>query len=173
MILRRLPAAFAGFMLLSTGGYLFVYLYRWEWNRALVAGVLFLATEIGVVGAVGARRLRQVEADLDRLGAPPAEVRRLERRLRDAEPPPGRPFAWLEAGTDRTAVFVPILMGVGVIASMLAWAVERLARATGGRYLRSDTARHLADLSWPTSPLIHTTRGDVLTGPVSTPPKWR
>ena len=38
-------------VLVASGGYVLVYLYRWEWNRALMAGVFFLAAEIALVGA--------------------------------------------------------------------------------------------------------------------------
>ena len=48
-----LPRALAGsssFVAAISGTYLVVYLYRWEWNRAVISGVFFLAAEIAYVG---------------------------------------------------------------------------------------------------------------------------
>ena len=41
-----------------SGTYVLVYLYRWEWHRAQVAGLFFLAAEIGLVGTAVLDRLR-------------------------------------------------------------------------------------------------------------------
>jgi hypothetical protein len=43
--------ASALFVMLISAWYVFVYLYRWEWNRAIVAGIIFLAAEVGLLGA--------------------------------------------------------------------------------------------------------------------------
>jgi hypothetical protein len=46
-----------------------------------------------------------------------------------------------------TNVFVPILMGAGLILSGLAWLVERIARHTAGRWNDGALARQLATWS--------------------------
>jgi hypothetical protein len=49
----------------GAGWYVFVYLYRWEWNRALISGVIFLAAEIGLIGTLALGRLARIERRLD------------------------------------------------------------------------------------------------------------
>ena len=116
--------------LLASGAYVFVYLYRWEWNRAQVSAAIFIAAEVGIVGWLLADRMRRVERRLDR-AAVDAQQRRLQPSAQTA-PPPRVAFAWL-ARTDRMNVFIPVLLGAGALLSALAWVVERLARATAGR----------------------------------------
>ena len=41
--------------LVASGAYVFVYLYRWEWNRAQVSAAIFIAAEVGA-GGLAARR---------------------------------------------------------------------------------------------------------------------
>jgi hypothetical protein len=115
-------------VLIAAGTYLLVYLYRWEWNRALISGLFFVIAEVALVGAVVARRLGRLERRLDDLGSP-----RTPRSEGDeaAEPPTaaGPPtFPWLEPGS--LGVFVPVLLGVGAILSALAYVVERVAAVT-------------------------------------------
>ena len=49
----------------ASGAYVFVYLYRWEWNRALVSGVIFLAAEIALLGALILDRVARLGRRLD------------------------------------------------------------------------------------------------------------
>ena len=67
-----------------------------------------------------------------------AEQRRLQ-VLRDTAPPSRVSFAWLTR-SDRTSVFIPVLLGAGAVLSALAWVVERVSRATAGR---------AAERGWP------------------------
>jgi len=136
---NRLPSLLAVIVLVASGLYFFVYLWRWEWNRAVVAGVLFLAAEVGLATVVVLNRI-------GRLG----EQARPEtlNRIRETAPPPRDHFAWLRP-RDELGVFVPVLMGVGAVASVLAWVVERLARATAGPALERGLAGRLAAISWP------------------------
>lgn len=134
--------------LFFTALYFFVYLWRWEWNRALIAGILFVATEVAVAAAIILHRLRRME---DRLGAPDPAVLG---RIREAAPPPRDHFEWLAPKADRLGVFVPVLIGMGVVASGLAWAVERLARATAGPALERGLAARLGPLAWPAGGLV-------------------
>lgn len=150
--------------LFFTALYFFVYLWRWEWNRALIAGILFIATEVAMATGIVVARLRRLE---DRTPAPDPEVLA---RLREAAPPARDHFEWLAPRADRFGVFVPVLIGMGVVASGLAWVVERLARATAGPALERGLAARLGALSWPAGGLVPDSAHDtlaVLEGPVT------
>ena len=72
MTLRRVGLAIALGTLVVSGYYVLAYLYWWEWNRALIAGVFFLAIEaaIGVLLVLGRldRLERRIESE-GRLGS--------------------------------------------------------------------------------------------------------
>ncbi|HEX4978459.1 MAG TPA: hypothetical protein VFV35_00195 [Acidimicrobiales bacterium] len=125
MSARRLAVVVSLGGLAAAGAYVLVYLVRWEWHRALVAGVFMLALEIGVGLAFVFERLRSIEARLD--GPERERLDATRRAITDARPNAPRPFAWLEDAANRTSVFVPILLGAGVVLSAAAWAVERMA----------------------------------------------
>jgi len=131
-----------GLTLAGSATYLFVYLYRWEWNRALISGMLFLAAEVGVMGLLVLSRVSE-------LAHPPERRRAIEDHLRAARRQPSHVFDWLKTDASRANVFVPILMGAGLILSGLAWLVERLGRATAGRSADQTVARQLARLGPP------------------------
>jgi hypothetical protein len=139
----------AGVLFLA-GLYTLVYLARWEWNRAIISGLFFVAAEVIVVGLAILRRLHRIEERL--ASAPPgavdpaAEERALV-HLRTADVDRPNPFAWL--GPDRTAVFVPILLGAGVIMSAVAYVVERVARSTAVPAMDRRLARRLATIAPP------------------------
>jgi hypothetical protein len=126
---RGLPGTLARLgalaMLVVSGLYLVVYLYRWEWNRALVAGVFFLASEIAVVGMAVLDRLATVARSDRGAAAPPPSAAPTNGSGNGGS---GIRFPWLDPG--RFSVFVPVLLGAGVLLSLVAWLVERLARAT-------------------------------------------
>ena len=122
--------------------YFFVYLYRWELHRALVAGVLFVAGEIAVATTLVLRKLetlrtpaRASEAHSPSDAAPEPPVTTDDRDQR-AE----RHFRWL--GMDRMNVFIPVLLGANIIVSGIAWLVEHLARSAPakGRSVERDLA---------------------------------
>ena len=144
----RLAAILGVAVLVATGLYFFVYLWRWEWNRALIAGVLFVATETAMATASVLGRLRRID---DRLAAVDPRVLG---RIRESAPPPHDHFEWLSPKSGHMGVFVPVLIGMGVVASGLAWLVERLARATAGPVLERGLAGRLAPLSWPADGLL-------------------
>lgn len=145
---RRISGILGGAVLASTALYFFVYLWRWEWNRALIAGMLFIATEVAVAAGVVLNRLRGLE---NRLTAPDPAVLA---RIRETAPPPHDHFEWLSPKSGQLGVFVPVLIGMGVVASGLAWLVERLARATAGPALERGLAARLSPLAWPSGGLI-------------------
>ena len=125
-----------------SGAYLLIYLYRWEWNRALVSGIFFIAAEIVLVGSTILSRLRRLEQRSerpdDRAGLPASTVVRGE----DEE---GRPFPWLDS-SDGVGVFVPVLVGLGVVLSAVAYLVERLAASTAPTIGDEGVSRRMASL---------------------------
>jgi hypothetical protein len=167
MIVRRLGLAIAGVTLAGAGTYVFVYLYRWEWNRALISSALFIAAEVALVGMVLARRLKSIERQVDDLAR--ADRRRVAALLHENAPPPRVTFDWL-ARPERMSVFVPVLLGAGLILSALAWLVERLARLTAGPVAEHRLAGRLDDLRLPSDGFLATGRDrlDLLRGPAAT-----
>ena len=148
---RRLGALGAVATLIASGTYVFVYLYRWEWNRAQVSAAIFIAAEVGLVAWVLADRLRRLERQLDQdtrlLGAPPpphdSETTNLPRRCRfDGWPP------W----TARTCSS-PFFLGAGALLSGLAWLVEKVSVSTAGRAAERGLSRRLAVLEPPMAAL--------------------
>jgi hypothetical protein len=177
MSARRI-AVLAGLVTLGASGwYVAVYLARWEWNRALMAGVIFLAAELGLLGVLLLDRMARLERRLDehlpaergRAAGPHATGTNTTRRhatgsrRREPDPrvlarvreaaPSRRPFAWLDPA-DRLSVFVPVLLGAGVLLSGVAWVVERLARVTAGGTLDRDLATRLDVLALPPGGLL-------------------
>lgn len=142
---RKIALAALVVVMAAAGWYVFVYLYRWEWNRALVSGVIFLAAEVALIGALVLSRLAA-------LGRREPADERVVRRLRDAAPEPAKPFAWL--GRSQTNVFVPVLLGAGVVLSGLAWIVDRVARLTAVPSMERGLARRLTTLQPPPGGLL-------------------
>ena len=162
MITRRIGTALAAATLAGSGVYLFVYLYRWEWNRALMAGVFLLAAQMALSTTAVLNRLRALEAA--RVAEAPANGGQVLARLREAAPPPRDHFAWMQPSTERMGVFVPILMGAGFVLSGLAWVVERLARRTAGPALERGLAARLAAFDLPEAGLVPTPGGRTFGG---------
>jgi hypothetical protein len=144
---RRIGLLLGVAVLLSSGAYVFVYLYRWEWNRALVAAAFFLAAEIALGFVAVLDKLRNVSAAVDP---------RVLGRIRESAPPPSKPFAWLTPEDGTVSVFVPVLMGAGVVLSGVAWMVERLAGATAKPTMERSLAARLSTLALPAGGLLPT-----------------
>ncbi len=141
---RKVGVALATVVMAVSGWYVFVYLYRWEWNRAIVAGIIFLAAEVGLLGAALLDRLSKLGHRMDELDRRDAATEeRVLRQLRAHPSEPTKPFAWMD-GT-RSNVFIPVLLGAGAVLSALAWVVDRIAPR---RPVRHSTR------GWPTSSLL-------------------
>ncbi|MGY1608454.1 MULTISPECIES: hypothetical protein [unclassified Geodermatophilus] len=163
--MKKLSWILAAAVLVASGGYVLVYVYRWEWHRALLVGVLFLAALVGFTAALVLRRIGRVERALSASagGHPPDPLRRL--RAAPVEP---RPFRWLRPeDLQRTHVFIPILLGGGVLVSGLAWLLERLAGASARAGVEEDLAVSLQQVSFPQGPLVPT-RAEALAGAAPT-----
>jgi len=147
---RRIGLAAGVVTLLASGSYVFVYLYRWEWNRALVSGLIFVACEVALTTFLLNQRLRSTEARLDAMAAAQARDRQqlVRRRLEETAPGPRASFAWLTR-PGQANVFVPVLLGAGLVLSALSWLVERLARATARPTLERSLAGRLGELAPP------------------------
>jgi hypothetical protein len=147
---KRFAYASAILALLFSGVYMFVYLYRWEWNRALMAGVIFIAAEIAIGVAAVLERVKAIEK---RLSEPDANQRRVLERIEESGPEPKARFSWLEEKSGELNVFIPVLLGTGVVVSGIAWLVERVAGATGKPALERNLAARLAPISLPAGAL--------------------
>lgn len=143
--MRRLTLALPLAMGLVCGAYTIIYLVRWEWNRAIIAALFFVAVELVFIAMVVVDRLRAVEARLHDLAGPSSRRTPDDLVVRDAiagaAPAPRDHFGWLRDQVGRANVFLPVLLGAGVLASALAWVVEHVARAT----LSPVRERRLAD----------------------------
>ncbi|MGH9113598.1 MAG: hypothetical protein ACRDZN_15080 [Acidimicrobiales bacterium] len=160
---RVIRALVGGLTLAASGSYTFIYLYRWEWNRALISAAIFIAAEVAVMGSLLAERLKVIGKRLD---AQSTQRQRLD-RIRETAPPAKVSFDWL-ARPQQMNVFVPVLMGAGVLMSGLAWVVERLAKSTVRPAAEKGLAAQLNGLALPASGFIggYDEPVDLLRGPV-------
>ena len=150
---RRI-AYLAGVVTIAASGYyFFVYLTRWEWNRALTSGVILLAAEIALIGALVLDRIGRLRMRLEAGPTGRREPRQqVLARIRESAPAPRNHFEWLRP--ERSNVFVPVLLGAGVIVSGIAWVVERIARATAGKSMERGLALRLEAIAPPEHGLI-------------------
>lgn len=145
MVARRIGYAVSGLVILSSGAYLFVYLYRWEWNRALIAGVIFVAAEVALAAMMILEKLRSLEARMEQRSPEQSTIG----AIKETAPPPKPRFRWLAGDGDQLSVFIPVLMGAGMVFSGVAWVVERLARVTAKPALEQGLALRLQPLALP------------------------
>ncbi|QOV39066.1 hypothetical protein IM697_12155 [Streptomyces ferrugineus] len=151
--MRRIAYVFGALAATGAGTYLIVYLYRWQWQRAMICGVLLLVVEVMLFGLVTLGRLNRIE---ERLRDTDRRQRELDARQEDVltrlrEPAAAeeeKRFRWLEDPAERSYVFVPVLMVAGVVLSGLAWVVQKVA-ATTARPAERRLAGRLALLSAP------------------------
>ena len=152
-----------GLVLVAAGAYVLVYLYRWEWNRAIVSGLLFVAalvtlSTVLILGSL--RRLEDRLARVERARLHPGDVVARENDQRAA-----RHFEWLREQPQNLQVFIPVLLGAGVLLSFLAYAVERVAGMIAGPTVDRRTARLLT----PDLPLAAGSDGSRSAAGASTP----
>jgi hypothetical protein len=134
-ILRLAVNALVVAVLVASGVYVIVYLARWEWNRAIVSGLFFLASLVLASTLLVLRSIRRLERRLDRVERTRSIV--ADENARRAS----RHFDWLREPPDNLGVFIPVLLGAGVLLSFAAYVLERLAGAVAGPTLDARTAR--------------------------------
>ncbi|WP_419993274.1 hypothetical protein [Streptomyces boninensis] len=141
-----------GLSAVAATGYFVVYLYRWEWQRALISGVLLLVVEIFLACMVLLGRLARLERRLTERDERAEDVRR---RLEASREDRGADrFGWLrdvprDGPGQRTFVFIPVLMAAGALLSFVAWAVQKLAAATARPGAQRRLAGRLTALTAP------------------------
>ncbi|MEE1765555.1 MULTISPECIES: hypothetical protein [unclassified Streptomyces] len=136
--MRRLAYLFGGAAAVGAGVYFVVYLYRWQWQRAILSGVVLLIVGVLLLGLVLLGRLARIE---ERIRESDRRQQDALARLRQAHARErGDRFRWLEDPASRTYVFVPVLLITGVVLSGIAWLVQRIASVTA----RPTAERHLA-----------------------------
>lgn len=166
---RPIRLLLGGVTLAASGSYTFVYLYRWEWNLVLISSAIFIAAVVAVMGSLLAEPLTVLNDRVDGRatgnGSAPHRLR-LD-RIRAAAPPPRANLSWVSR-PDRMNVFVPVLMGAGVLLSGIAWAVERIARGTVSPVAERGLANQLDGLALPTHGFVTAERAplDLLRGPI-------
>jgi len=131
--------------LIASGGYMVVSLNRWEWNRALFFGLIFLIAEVALATALILRRLTRLEGRFD-----PA----VEGIIRATRPPARDRFAWLNESAQNSNVFITFIVGGGIILSGIAWLVDRIAAGTTTPAGEQKLASALAPISYPRGGLL-------------------
>jgi hypothetical protein len=145
-IARLVTMALNVVVLVISGAYLILYLYRWEWNRAVVSGLFFVAALVTFSAAAILRSLARLSERLDAVERDRTRrdglVRATGATIADANAGAAdeRRFAWLDRPPEGPAVFVPVLLGTGVLLSFVAWVLERLAGALAAGTLDRRTA---------------------------------
>ena len=168
-LLHRLGRLLSAAVLVASGSYVFIYLVRWEWNRALIAGLFFLAAELVLIADVLLARVgglgRQIEQERTR-----EQTTALAARLRANRPDSPGPFAWLAPDRDRLDVFLPVLIGAGVVLSAVAYLVEQVSQVTAVPVAEHELARGLSTMALPIEGLSPLGRlPEVPPGPVEAP----
>lgn len=130
------------------GVYVFVYLARWQWERAMFMGFGFLAAEVVLATLVVLRRLDQHDrGPAPSSGGEPVDPEVLA-HIRNAAPVQQH-FAWLDPRQGQLNVFVTMLVASGVVVSGVAWLVEKIASNTSTRALEHRLARRVQALAPP------------------------
>jgi hypothetical protein len=154
-VIRRASLVGIVAVLAASGVYALIYLFRWEWHRAIITALFFVAAEIGLGMALILRRLGRLEQHVDELAQRPAPIDpAVLARIQEAAPPARQPFAWLDPKSPNLSVFLPFLLGVGALASGLAWVVEQVARRATTPSLERSLARRLSPLALPAGGLV-------------------
>jgi hypothetical protein len=127
------------------GVYVFIYLARWQWERAMFMGFGFLAAEIVIATLVILRRLDAQHQERSRRDEVDPEVLA---HIRNSAPKQQH-FAWLDPRSGELNVFVTMLVASGVIVSGVAWLVEKIASNTSTKALEHRLAKRIRSLAPP------------------------
>lgn len=138
----------AAFTAVGSAIYVVISLDRWEWNRALFFGVIFLIAEVAIATALVLRKIQRL---IDERPEPDPQVREVVRATRPARPDR---FAWLAESVTRNQVFIMFLVGGGVVISGAAWVVDRIAGATITPARERALSAELTDIAYPRGGLL-------------------
>jgi hypothetical protein len=142
---RSIGFALAIVILAASGVYVVIDLARWEWNRAIISALVFLSSLVVLVAMVLFRELHRLDVRMGALERQGADVVGVLGMLRTTNiAAAGRRFRWLERPPDRFGVFIPVLLGAGVVLSFVAYLIERIAGAFATAALDPRTVRELA-----------------------------
>jgi hypothetical protein len=145
-VARAIGFALATVILAVSSIYVVIDLARWEWNRAVISALVMIAALIVLVAMILFRQLNRIEQRMDALERSDA-VNTLGALRSANEAAAGRHFRWLERPPDRLGVFIPVLLGAGVLMSLVAYLIERIAGLFAAVTLDPRTASRLgADL---------------------------
>lgn len=143
-VARSIGLTLASVILAVSGIYVVVDLARWEWNRALISALVFVAALVVVVSMSILRQLRRLEERVVTLAEQRQESGGVAGTLRAANAESSsRRFHWLEQPPDRLGVFIPVLLGAGVVMSFVAYVIERVAGAFASATIDRVTVRQL------------------------------
>jgi hypothetical protein len=151
--MRRIPLVILVLTLLASGFYVFLYLNRWEWTRALFVTMVFVTAEVALVGWVVTERIRRLEQRLEDQRSTESVDDSVLLRLRQHRPEYDR-FAWLGESMTRTNVFITMVVGGGILLSGLAWVIDRIAGRTVTAGRERQLASELAPLAFPSGHLV-------------------
>lgn len=136
--------------LLGSGGYLMVYMIRWQWNRALFSGMAFIIVLVIMGFAVLISRVSSLREQIEQLKDPgpsrPDPI--LLQELRRTRPRRDH-FGWLREQTQQTNVFITALLGGGALISGIAWLVGRIAEQTTTPRAEETLAGQLSAIRYP------------------------
>ena len=134
--------------LIGAAAYMVVSLNRWEWNRALFFGLIVLIAEVGLATGLVLRKLTHIDR------APSSQKATLA-AIREARPEPPDRFAWLKESTrGGTDVFITFVVAGGLIISVIAWLVDRLASKTSTALAEERLAADLRSIAYPDGGLV-------------------
>ena len=145
-----------------SGGYTVYYLNQWQWVRAQIAGIAFVATLVVGATILVLARTDRLARDINRRVDMLEFQQRTRQDISPQDGPSGRAdgshldFPWLSSSfapqrrqqllpvalagisvpaleSARVGVSIPVLLGAGLAVSIIAGLIERVAAGKGGR----------------------------------------
>ncbi|HSP28735.1 MAG TPA: hypothetical protein VLN74_09320 [Ilumatobacteraceae bacterium] len=169
-IARSIGFALAAVILAVSGIYVVIDLARWEWNRAVISALVMVSALIVLVSMILFRQLSRIESRLEALERSRHATDAGDTLRSTNNAAARRHFRWLERPPDQLGVFIPVLLGAGVLFSLIAYLIERVAGVFAAATLDQRTARDLApDLPLGPGLPMHPDRGPLTTAPARHP----
>lgn len=143
-IARSIGFTLAAVILAVSGTYVVIDLARWEWNRAVISALVMVSALIVLVAMILFRQLYRIEQRLDGLERSHGSTAAHDTLRSTNDASARRHFRWLERPPDQLGVFIPVLLGAGVLVSLVAYLIERIAGVFASATLDRRTSRDLA-----------------------------